>query len=60
MANSTQGVGSALLRRPAAVVAIAMGAALAVLLRIRGSVPAPPAPGGWRDLDDATLSEGQR
>jgi hypothetical protein len=41
---------------PRTVVAIALGALLAAVLRIRGSVPAPPSPGGWRDLDEKALS----
>ncbi len=46
--------------RPAAALAIAMGALLAVVLRLRGSVPASPSPGGWRDLDDEALGTGTR
>ncbi len=37
------------------VVAVCMGALLALVLRLRGTVPAPPAPGGWRDLDESDL-----
>ncbi|MEZ5267960.1 MAG: hypothetical protein R2714_10920 [Microthrixaceae bacterium] len=44
-------------RSRAAGVAIAMGALLAAFLRIRGSRPNPPAPGGWTDLDEDALAE---
>lgn len=43
---------------PRTAVAVGLGALLAVVLRMRGSVPAPPAPGGWRDLDEAMLRPG--
>ncbi|MEZ5237669.1 MAG: hypothetical protein R2716_01480 [Microthrixaceae bacterium] len=36
-------------------VAVAMEAILALVLRLQGSVPATPAAGGWRDLDEASL-----
>jgi hypothetical protein len=41
---------------PKTAVAVALGALLAAVLRMRGSVPAAPAPGGWRDLDEDALS----
>ncbi|MFV0316172.1 MAG: hypothetical protein ACK5O2_04320 [Microthrixaceae bacterium] len=44
-------------RSRVAGVAIAMGALLAAFLRLRGSRPNPPAAGGWRDLDETSLSD---